>query len=77
MKIDLVFADIIMADGLDGLELAETMRNEFPDVPIMLTSGHSGVAADATAKGFQVIRKPYRLEELGMWLQRFLGIRST
>jgi CheY-like chemotaxis protein len=77
MKIDLVFADIIMADGLDGLELAETMRNEFPDVPIMLTSGHSGVAADAAAKGFQVIRKPYRLEELGMWLQRLLGIRST
>jgi len=76
-KIDLVFADIIMADGMDGLDLAETMRSEFPNVPILLTSGHTDAASDAVTRGFQVIRKPYRMEELGMWLQRLLGIRST
>jgi len=76
-KIDLVFADIMMADGMDGLELAETMKNEFPDIPILLTSGYTDVASDAVTRGFQVIRKPYRMEELGMWLQRLLGIRST
>jgi signal transduction histidine kinase len=76
-KIDLVFADIMMADGMVGLELAETMKNEFPDIPILLTSGYTDVASDAVTRGFQVIRKPYRMEELGMWLQRLLGIRST
>ena len=72
-KIDLVFADIMMADGMDGLELAEIMKAEFPDIPILLTSGHTDVAADAVTKGFQVIRKPYRMEELGIWLRRLLG----
>jgi DNA-binding NtrC family response regulator len=66
-----------MPDGIDGVELAEIMKKDFPGVPILLTSGYGGVAADAVAKGFHVIRKPYRLEELGMWLRRLLGKRSA
>lgn len=73
-KVDLVFADIVMADGMDGLELAEIVQNEFPDIPILLTSGLSDVAASAVTMGFHVIRKPYRMEELGMWLRMLLGI---
>jgi signal transduction histidine kinase/CheY-like chemotaxis protein len=76
-KVDLVFADIMMAEGIDGLQLAETMKIEFPEIPILLTSGDSNIAADAAAKGFHVIRKPYRMEELRMWLQRLLVISST
>jgi CheY-like chemotaxis protein len=77
-KVDLVFADIkIMADGIDGLELAQIMKNEFPNIPILLTSGASDGASDALARGFQVIRRAYLTEELGMWLRRLFGIRST
>ena len=76
-KVDLVFADITMADGIDGLELAEIMKNEFPNIPILLTGGDGDGASDAVARGFQVIRKPYLMEELGMWLRRLFGIRST
>src|SRR5262249_53759617 len=76
-KVDLVFADIMMADGIDGLKLAEIMKNEFPKTPILLTSGYSDGASDAVVRGFQVIRKPYRMEELGMWLRRLLSTRST
>jgi len=67
-EIALVFADIMMPDGIDGVQLAEIMREEFPDVPILLTSGYSDVATGAVAKGFHVIRKPYRAEELRTWL---------
>ncbi|MBV9815735.1 MAG: CHASE2 domain-containing protein, partial [Alphaproteobacteria bacterium] len=76
-KVDLVFADIIMPEGMDGLQLAEAMKLEFPDIPILLTSGDSNIAADAAAKGFHVIRKPYRMEELGMSLQRLLVLHSA
>jgi len=76
-KVDLVFADILMAEGMNGLQLAEIIKGEFPDMPILLTSGHSDIAADAAAKGFPVIRKPYRMEEVGMWLQKLLVPRST
>ena len=75
-KVDLVFADIMMP-GMNGLELAEIMKKEFPGVPILLTSGYSDVAGDAITKGFQIIRKPYRMEELAIWLRKLLDIRST
>jgi signal transduction histidine kinase/CheY-like chemotaxis protein len=76
-RIALVFSDIVMPDGINGVQLADVMKDEFPDVPILLTSGYSDIAAGAVAKGFHVIRKPYRLEELGMWLQKLLHLPSA
>jgi CheY-like chemotaxis protein len=76
-KIDLVFSDIMMPEGMSGLELAQVMKREFPRLPVLLTSGYSDVAADAVTKGFQVIRKPYRMEELGVRLRSLLGTHST
>jgi CheY-like chemotaxis protein len=76
-QIALVFSDIVTPDGINGVQLAEALKVEFPDVPILLTSGYSDIAAEAVAKGFHVIRKPYRLEERGMWLQKFLHLPSA
>ena len=76
-QVDLVFSDVMMPCGIDGVELAEIMKREFPGIPMLLTSGYGDAAADAVTKGFHVIRKPYRLEELGMRLRRLLGSRST
>jgi CheY-like chemotaxis protein len=44
-KVDLVFSDIMMPDGMNGLELAQIIKKEFPKLPILLTtssfpSGH-------------------------------------
>jgi CHASE2 domain-containing sensor protein/signal transduction histidine kinase/CheY-like chemotaxis protein len=75
-KIDLVFSDIIMPDGINGLELAEIMKKEYPGIPILLTSGYSDIANKAVSRGFQVIRKPYRMEELRMRLRCLLGLHS-
>jgi signal transduction histidine kinase/CHASE2 domain-containing sensor protein len=77
LTVDLVFSDIMMPEGMDGLELAEVIRREYPGVPILLTSGYSDIAADAVTKGFHVIRKPYRMEELRMKLHGLLGMRSA
>jgi YVTN family beta-propeller protein len=76
-KVDLVFSDIMMPGGMDGLELAEVMKKEFPEVPILLTSGYGNVTGNAVARGFQVIPKPYRMEELRMRLGGLLNTRST
>jgi signal transduction histidine kinase/CHASE2 domain-containing sensor protein len=76
-KVDLVFSDIIMPDGMNGLELAQVIEAEFPGLPILLTSGYSDVAANAVTRGFQVIPKPYRIEELRMRLCELLGMHST
>jgi signal transduction histidine kinase/CHASE2 domain-containing sensor protein len=73
----LVFSDIMMPEGMDGVQLAEIMKKEFPAIPVLLTSGYSDVAADAVIRGFHVIRKPYRLEDLGIWLRKLLAIPSV
>jgi DNA-binding NtrC family response regulator len=66
-----------MPEGMDGVQLAEIMKKEFPAIPVLLTSGYSDVAADAVIRGFHVIRKPYRLEDLGIWLRKLLAIPSV
>ncbi len=76
-RVDLVFSDIMMRDGMSGLELAQVIGAEFPGLPILLTSGYSDVAANAATAGFQVIPKPYRMEELRMRLCALLGMHST
>jgi CheY-like chemotaxis protein len=58
-QIDLVFSDIQMPGSLDGLELARRIRMERPSMPIILSSGHQGLA-----EGAPFIAKPYRTERV-------------
>jgi CheY-like chemotaxis protein len=63
--IALVFSDIMMPGGMNGVELAREIRRRRPSLPIVLTSGYSEAAAnDARAEGIDLLPKPYRLEEL-------------
>jgi signal transduction histidine kinase len=63
--IDLIFSDIMMPGGMNGVELAREIRSRRPNLPIVLTSGYSEAAVnDARAEGISLLPKPYRLEEL-------------
>lgn len=63
-KIDLVFSDIVMPDGMNGLELAAQVARDHPDLPVLLATGYSDALSDAEGQGFQIIGKPYRTGEL-------------
>jgi PAS domain S-box-containing protein len=62
-SIDLVFSDIVMPGSMDGVSLAQHIRGEHPDMPIILTTGFSA-AARLQGLDFPVIRKPYELPDL-------------
>jgi two-component system NtrC family sensor kinase len=62
--VDLVFTDIVMPGPLNGIDLAERVRREFPSIPVLLATGYSDKIRDLTAKGLQVIAKPYQAVEL-------------
>jgi two-component system NtrC family sensor kinase len=62
--IDLVFSDILMPGGMNGLDLAETVRRRFPHLVVLLTTGYSSSAQDAVRQGFEVLQKPYDLAAL-------------
>jgi signal transduction histidine kinase len=61
---DLVFSDILMPDGMNGIDLAQEVERRFPQMKILLTTGYSDALSDATRRGLQIISKPYRPEEL-------------
>ena len=69
-KPKLIFSDIIMPGGISGLELAWRIRDRFPELPILLTTGYSEEAG--AAHGFPVLQKPYELETLAGALQKVL-----
>jgi PAS domain S-box-containing protein len=70
-RFDLVFSDIVMP-GMDGLQLGQEIRERFPGLPVVLTSGYSDVLARDGADGFQLLHKPYSVESLSQALRRAL-----
>jgi signal transduction histidine kinase/CheY-like chemotaxis protein len=63
--VDLVFSDIMMPGGMNGVDLAREIRRRRNDLPILLTSGYAeAVKERADAEGVRVLTKPYRLDEL-------------
>ena len=60
---DLLFSDIVMPGPMNGLALAQTCRDSFPDIPVLLTSGYSDAAQLADGR-FDILRKPFELSAL-------------
>lgn len=73
--INLVFSDQVMPGGMSGLDLAERVRQRYPETRIVLTSGYS---ADLIGRekvdglGLRVLRKPYQQEQLARVLREAL-----
>src|SRR5262249_451225 len=63
-KIDLVFSDILMPGGMNGLEFGHAIRRLYPAMPVLLTTGYSDSARDAVQQGFVVLQKPFDLAGL-------------
>jgi CheY-like chemotaxis protein len=68
-RFHVVFSDVVMP-GLDGLELAARIRDLYPDVPVILTSGYSHVLAQNGTHGFELLHKPYSIEQLSRVLRK-------
>jgi two-component system, NtrC family, sensor kinase len=63
-KIDLVFSDILMPGGMNGLELGHAIRRRDAAMPVLLATGYSDSARDAVEQGFIVLQKPFDLAAL-------------
>jgi len=72
LAFDLVFSDVIMP-GMNGVELATIIRDRYPGLPVVLTSGYSSVLAENAHQGFELIQKPYSVELLSRVLRRSIG----
>ena len=68
-EFDAVFSDVVMP-GMNGLDLGREIRRLYPRLPVILTSGYSDVLADDTRHGFELLQKPYAIENLSQILRK-------
>jgi PAS domain S-box-containing protein len=61
-KPKVIFSDVVMPGGISGLELARKVRDRFPELPVLLTTGYSEQVG--AAHGFPVLQKPYEMAAL-------------
>jgi two-component system NtrC family sensor kinase len=75
-RFDVVFSDVVMP-GMTGLDLAQAIRDRGIDVPVVLTSGYSQALSQEGVAGFDLVQKPYSIEELSRVLHRAARIRRV
>ena len=71
--IDIMFTDIDMPGSMDGLRLSAAVRDRWPPVKIIVTSGKRNPGTDALPEGGVFMPKPYAPEQLTATIHDMLG----
>jgi DNA-binding LacI/PurR family transcriptional regulator/signal transduction histidine kinase/CheY-like chemotaxis protein len=71
---DLVIMDMVLGEVLDGLQVIEQIQRLFPELKVIVVSGHAPTerAELAVKKGLTWLGKPYGMETLAETVQRVL-----
>lgn len=66
VALDLVVTDIKMPGALNGLDLANRVRELQPDTAILMITGYADdpILKDAAARGYRLLEKPFREHHL-------------
>jgi CheY-like chemotaxis protein len=70
--IDILFTDIVMPNGMNGIALAREARRLRPKIRVLLASGYSRDRMDAD-ENMAFIAKPYQMADLA---RRLEGIKA-
>ncbi|XSG82146.1 MAG: PAS domain S-box protein [Methyloligella sp. ZOD6] len=74
--IELVFTDLVMPGGISGYDLAMQIREKYPNVGVLLTSGYSEELIERetlSTSEIGLLRKPYRNAELAAAIRKALA----
>jgi DNA-binding NtrC family response regulator len=63
VRIDLLFSDIVMPNGMNGIHLAQEVNKRHPSVRVLLNTGYSDMAEAAETR-FPILRKPFEATSL-------------
>ena len=70
--LDLLFTDVVMPRGINGIQLARRARELRPDLRILLTSGYGFQALAEGENDFPLLQKPYQRQALADTLRYVL-----
>ena len=71
-EIDLLFTDVVMPGGVNGLSLARATREIRPGMRVLLTSGFVGEGRVIEGREFPLLDKPYEVAVLASTLRKLL-----
>ncbi|MGX5773368.1 hybrid sensor histidine kinase/response regulator [Methylorubrum zatmanii] len=74
-RIDVLFTDLIMPGGMNGVMLARAARERQPKIKVLLTTGYAEASLERTDAGgteFEIINKPYKRMELARRVRRVI-----
>lgn len=74
--IDLILTDLVMP-GMDGLQLSKSVRQRFPEIKVLVMTGHSleeGRLQTLQQTAVPWIQKPFSLQELSKKIRDVLGV---
>lgn len=72
-EIGLVFTDVQMPGSMDGLKLAAAVRDRWPGIGIIATSGQFTVLEQQLPPDSRFLPKPYRRERIGLLIEEVLA----
>ena len=75
-QVGLLFTDVVLPNGMDGVMLADEARRMRPDLKVLFTSGYAETVFrrhSAGMEGSELVQKPYRLGDLAQKLNLVLG----
>ncbi len=74
-RFDVVFSDVVMP-GMTGIEMGREIRRLHAGLPVVLASGYSDVLASDGTDGFELIQKPYSIDQVSQVLRRLAALRA-
>lgn len=75
--IHVVFTDIQMPGSMDGLKLAHFVRDRWPPIKILATSGRVRLEGYELPHGGRFLQKPYSAREVAAHLRDMTGVDAS
>lgn len=71
--IQVMFTDVDMPGGMDGLMLATAVRDKWPPIKIIVTSGHRNVSMDDIPAKSRFFGKPYQAKAVASAMREMVA----
>lgn len=78
--VDLLFTDVVMPGGMSGRQLADTVRQQYPGIPVLFSSGYTENAIVHHGRldpGVYLLQKPYRRQELAAMVRQVIDASKS
>ena len=61
---------------MDGIDILKKAKNDYPNVPVVIISGHGNIEIAVCYKGAYDIEKPFNIEQLLVVVRRAMETSS-